>query len=147
VRPVSTLINHTIPAGRSHNEPDKELEFTAAGAGIRSGFLRVALLQCRCISAACFQYDFITVFHHRRSPPRTSGTEGSINIIAYSSRGYGGCSTPRICDGFAEAKAESLLAMDLPLTGTPADGIIVGYEGSIQHSTAGRLTEPGRRYS
>jgi len=39
VRPVSTLINHTVPAGESHKEPEKELEFTAAGAGIGQDFL------------------------------------------------------------------------------------------------------------
>ncbi len=30
IRSVSTLINHTVPAGWSHEDPEKELEFIAA---------------------------------------------------------------------------------------------------------------------
>jgi adenosylcobinamide hydrolase len=144
VRPVSTLINHTVPQGVSHNEPEKELEFTAAAAGIGQDFFglltSVPMHQC-CV----LQYDFITVFITagvRRDPPEPAG---SINIIAYSSEGMEDAALLETVMVIAEAKAEALLAMDLPLTGTPADGVIVGYEGSIQHSNAGRLTEPGRR--
>ncbi len=38
IRSVSTLINHTVPAGWSHEDPEKELEFVAAESGIDRGF-------------------------------------------------------------------------------------------------------------
>jgi adenosylcobinamide hydrolase len=44
-----------------------------------------------------------------------------------------------------EAKTEALLALDLPLTGTPADAVIVACEGVEKHRSAGRMTDVGMR--
>ena len=44
-----------------------------------------------------------------------------------------------------EAKTEALVALDLPLTGTPADAVIAACEGEELHCSAGRITEPGKR--
>jgi adenosylcobinamide hydrolase len=144
VRPVSTLINHTVPEGGSHKESEKELEFTAAGAGIGQDFF--GLLTSVPMHHCCvLQYDFITVFITAGVRRESPAPAGSINIIAYSSEGMEDAALLESVMVIAEAKAEALLGMDLPLTGTPADGVIVGYEGSIQHSSAGRLTGPGRR--
>ena len=144
IRPVSTLLNHTVPPGWSNEEPEKELEFIAAGAGVNQDFLglltAVSMQQC-CI----LQYDFITVFITagvRRSPPANAGT---INIIVCSSEGMEDSALLESIMIVAEAKAEALQAMDLPLTGTPTDAVIVGCEGTVHHRYAGRLTDPGMR--
>ena len=144
IRPVSTLLNHTVPAGWSHEDPEKELGCIAAGAGINQDFFglltSVPMQQC-CI----LQYDFITVFITagvRREPPANAGT---INIIVSSSEGMEDAALLESIMVIAEAKAEALQAMDLPLTGTPTDAVIVGCEGSIKHRYAGRLTDPGMR--
>ncbi|HET6580343.1 MAG TPA: adenosylcobinamide amidohydrolase, partial [Methanoregula sp.] len=144
IRPVSTLLNHTVHKGWSHKEPEKELEFVAASAGINQDFFGVLTsvpMQHCCV----LQYDFITVFITagvRREPPANAGT---INIIVYSSEGLEDAALLESVMVISEAKAEALQAMDLPLTGTPTDGVIVGCEGPIKHRYAGRLTDPGRR--
>ena len=91
------------------------------------------------------QYDFITVFITagvRREPPLNAGT---INIIVCSSEGMEDAALLESVMVIAEAKAEALQAMDLPLTGTPTDAVIVGCEGTIRPRYAGQLTDPGLR--
>jgi adenosylcobinamide hydrolase len=144
IHPVSTLLNHTVPEGWSHKEPDKELEFIAAGAGINQdffGLLTSVPMQHCCV----LQYDFITVFITagvHRVPQVDAGT---INIIVCSSEGMEDAALLESVMIISEAKAEALQAMDLTVTGTPTDAVIVGCEGPIKHRYAGRLTDPGRR--
>jgi len=144
IRPVSTLLNHTVPAGWSDKEPEKELEFKAAGAGINRdffGLLTSVPMQHCCV----LQYDFITVFITagvRIEPPVNAGT---INIIVCSSEGMEDAALLESVMVITEAKVEALQAMNLSLTGTPTDAVIVGCEGTIKHRHAGRFTEPGRR--
>ncbi len=144
IRPVSTLLNHTVPKGWSSTEPEKELEVVAAGAGINQDFF--GLLTSVPIEHCCvLQYDFITVFITagvRREPPTNAGT---INIIVCSSEGLEDAALLESVMVISEAKAEALQAMDLPLTGTATDAVIVGCEGPVKHRHAGRLTDPGRR--
>jgi len=143
IRSVSTLINHTVPAGWNHDNPEKELEFIAAESGIdRGGF---GLLTAVPVQQCCIlQYDHITVFITagvRREPPSNAGT---INIIVCSSEGMEDGALLETIMVATEAKAEALHAMGLPLTGTPTDAVIAGCEGSVKHRYAGRLTNTGR---
>ena len=144
IRSVSALINHTVPARWNHEDPEKDLEFIAAGAGIDREFFglltRVPVQRC-CI----LQYDYITVFITagvRRQPPSEAG---SINIIVCSNEGMEDAALLETIMVVTEAKAEALQAMGLPLTGTPADTVIAACEGEIRHWYAGRGTEPGLR--
>ena len=144
IRPVSTLINHTVPSGWRHEDSQKELEFIAAAEGIDQDFF--GLLTAVPVQQCCIlQYDFVTVFITagvRREPPADAGT---INIIACSSEGMEDAALLETIMVASEAKAEALQAMDLPLTGTPTDAVIAGCEGSIKHRCAGRLTDTGLR--
>ena len=144
IRSVSTLINHTVPAGWSHEDPKKELEFVAAGAGISHEFF--GLLTAVPVQHCCvLQYDSVTAFITagiRREPPINAGT---INIIVCSNEGLGDAALLETIMVATEAKAEALQKMDLPLTGTPTDAIIAACEGSVKHRYAGRLTDTGRR--
>jgi adenosylcobinamide hydrolase len=143
IRSVSALINHTVPAGESHEDPEKDLEFIAAGAGLDQEFF--GLLTAVPVQHCCIlQYDYITVFITagvRREPPSDAG---SINIIVCSNEGMEDAALLETSMVVTEAKAEALQAMDLPLTGTPTDTVIAACEGEIQHRYAGRGTEPGR---
>ena len=61
VRPVSTLLIHSVPQGQSHEDPEKELRFVVTGAGLDDDFL--GLLTAVPVNQLCvLQYDFITVF-------------------------------------------------------------------------------------
>lgn len=144
IRSVSTLINHTVSAGRSHEDPKKELEFVAAGAGISHDFF--GLLTAVPVQHCCvLQYDSVTAFITagiRREPPINAGT---INIIVCSNEGLGDAALLETIMVATEAKAEALLEMGLLLTGTPTDAVIAGCEGSVKHRHAGRLTDTGRR--
>ncbi len=144
IRPVSSLLNHTVPPDWSHKEPEKDLEFIAAGEGLDKDFF--GLLTSVPMQHCCtLQYDFITVFITagiRREPPATAGT---INIIVCSTEGMEDAALLESIMVIAEAKAEALQAMDLPLTGTPTDAVIVGCEGPVKHRYAGRLTDTGMR--
>ena len=128
IRSVSTIINQTVPAGWSHEDPEKELEFIAAGSGIDRAFF--GLLTAVPVQQCCIlQYDYVTVFITagvRREPPANAGT---INIIVFSNEGMEDAALLETIMVATEAKAEALLAMGLPLTGTPTDAVIVGCEG------------------
>ena len=144
IRSVSTLINHTVPVGWSHEDPEKMLEFIAAGAGINQEFF--GLLTAVPVQQCCvLQYDYVTVFITagvRREPPANAGT---INIIVCSNEGMEDAALLETIMVATEAKAEALQTMGLPLTGTPTDAVIAGCEGAIKHRYAGRLTDTGRR--
>jgi adenosylcobinamide hydrolase len=144
LRSVSTIINHTVSPDWNHENPEKELEFIAANAGIAREFF--GLLTAVPVRHCCIlQYDYITVFITagvRREPPADTGT---INIIIISKEGMGDAALLETIMVATEAKAEALLAMGLPLTGTPTDALVVCSEGEIQHRYAGRLTDTGRR--
>ncbi|MFY9800959.1 MAG: adenosylcobinamide amidohydrolase [Methanoregula sp.] len=144
IRSVSTLINHTVPAGWNHEDPKKELEFIAAGAGISHDFF--GLLTAVPVQQCCvLQYDFVTVFITagiRREPTESAGT---INIVVTISEGMEDAALLETIMVATEAKAEALMEMDLPLTGTPTDAVIAGCEGIVKHRYAGRLTDTGRR--
>ncbi|MDD1694542.1 MAG: adenosylcobinamide amidohydrolase [Methanoregula sp.] len=144
IRSVDTLLNHTIPTGWHHDSPEKELELVAAAAGIGPdifGLLTAVPVQQACV----LQYDFITVFITagiRREPPATAGT---INIIVTSSEGMEDAALLEAIMVATEAKAEALIGLDLPATGTPTDAVIAASEGEIRHRYAGRITEAGLR--
>jgi len=144
IRSVSTLINHTVSAGWSHEDPKKELEFVAASAGISHDFF--GLLTAVPVQQCCvLQYDSVTLFITagiRREPPSNAGT---INIIIYSNEGLEDSALLETIMVATEAKAEALQVMGLPVTGTPTDAVIAACEGEIKYSYAGRLTETGRR--
>jgi adenosylcobinamide hydrolase len=144
IRSVPTLLNHTVSPGGNETDPEKDIELVAASAGIDRNLF--GLLTAVPVHQACvLQYDFITVFITagiRREPPTGAGT---INIIVHSSEGLEDAGLLELIMVAAEAKAEALLALDLPLSGTPTDAVITACEGETRHRYAGRLTEPGLR--
>ena len=144
IRSVATLFNHTVPPGWDSTDPGKEIELTAAGAGIGPDLF--GLLTAVTVHQACvLQYDFITVFITagiRREPPAGAGT---VNIIVHSSEGMEDAALLELIMIATEAKTEALLALDLPLSGTPTDAVISACEGKTRHRYAGRLSEPGLR--
>lgn len=143
IRSVSTLLNHTLPAGQNQDELKKELEFVAAGAGVGRDYLglltEVPVQQC-CV----LQYDFITVFMTAGISSKSAVRAGTIDIIVCSTEGMEDSALLETIMVATEAKAEALQKMDLLLTGTPTDAVIAAYEGSVKHQFAGRLTEVGR---
>jgi adenosylcobinamide hydrolase len=144
IRSVSTLFNHTVPAGWDGGDPERELGVVAAAAGIGPdlfGLLTAVPVQQSCV----LQYDFITVFITagiRREPPSTAGT---INIIVCSNEGMEDAALLETIMVATEAKAEALLTLDLPATGTPTDAVVTACEGDVRHRFAGRLTGAGMR--
>jgi adenosylcobinamide hydrolase len=144
IRSVATLLNHTVSPGWDGTDPEKEIELVAAGAGIGPDLF--GLLTSVPVRQACvLQYDCITVFITagiRREPPAGAGT---INIIVYSSEGMEDAALLEMIMVATEAKTEALMALDLPLSGTPTDAVITASEGETVHRYAGRLTEPGLR--
>jgi adenosylcobinamide hydrolase len=144
IRSVATLFNHTVQQGPDAPDPGKEIELVAAGAGIDCdlfGLLTGVPARQGCV----LQYDCITVFITagiRREPPAGAGT---INIIVHSSEGMEDAALLELIMVATEAKTESLLALDLPLSGTPTDAVITACEGETVHRYAGRLTDPGLR--
>lgn len=144
LRSVPALLNHTVPAGRAHDDPGKELELTAAAAGLSAdlfGLLTAVPVQQACI----LQYDFVTVFITagiRREPPSGAGT---INIIVCSSEGMEDAALLETILVATEAKAEALLGFGLPASGTPTDAVIAACEGDSIHRYAGRITPTGHR--
>lgn len=146
IRSVSTLLNHSISAGEGTKNPEKEFDTLIAANGLERNYFGLATavpVRQTCV----LQYDFITAFITagiRREPPATGG---SINIIITSSQSMEDAALLEAIMVASEAKAEALQAMDLPLTGTPADAVIASCEGDgeVCHHSAGRGTEAGRR--
>jgi adenosylcobinamide hydrolase len=146
IHSVSTLLNHT----RTHNGDvtftERDLDTIITSAGLEKNYF--GLSTAVPVHQACvFQYDFVTVFITagiRREPPATGG---SINIIIVSSQGMDDAALLETIMVAAEAKADALQAMDLPLSGTPADAVIAACEeeGKERHRSASRSSEAGRR--
>jgi adenosylcobinamide hydrolase len=144
IRSVSTLLNHTSGPDLAPADPEKELGIAAAGAGIGPDWF--GLITPVPPNQACvLQYDFVTIFITagiRREAPSGSGC---ISIIITSSEGMSDAALLETIMVATEAKTEALLALDLPLTGTAADGVIAACEGEERHRCAGRMTEAGKR--
>lgn len=144
IRSVDTLLNHTVPPDWRNDDPAKEIERVAAAEGLGPdifGLLTTVPVEQVCI----LQYDFITVFVTagiRREPPATAGT---INIIICSREGMEDAALLETIMVATEAKAEALLGLDLPATGTPTDAVIAASEGEAVHRYAGRITPAGLR--
>jgi len=144
IRPVSTLLSHTLRPDCDASDAEKVLDVSAAAAGIGGNYF--GLLTTVPVSRACvLQYDFITVFITAGIRREEPGRAGSVNIIVTSSEGMSDGALLETIMVATEAKAEALLALDLPLTGTPADTVMAGCEGEERHYSAGRLTEAGKR--
>ncbi|MDD1690922.1 MAG: adenosylcobinamide amidohydrolase [Methanoregula sp.] len=144
IHSVDTLLNHTVPADWQNDHPERELELVAAAAGISPEYF--GLLTAVPVQQACvLQYDFITVFITagiRREPPATAGT---INIMVTSHEGMEDAALLETIMVATEAKAEALIGLGLPATGTPTDAVIAACEGDVKHRYAGRITEAGLR--
>jgi len=144
IRTVSTIFNHTVPAGWNPAEPGKELSMVAAAAGIAPAFFglitTVPVQQC-CV----LQYDFVKVFITAGIRHEPSESAGTINIIVTSSEGMEDAALLETIMVATEAKADALAALGLPLSGTPTDAVIAACENAITHTYAGRITEVGRR--
>jgi adenosylcobinamide hydrolase len=144
IRSVSALLSHTVPREFPPDDAEKEIEQVARAEGIGPdlfGLLTAVPVQQSCV----LQYDFITVFLTagiRREPPATAGT---INIIVCSREGMEDAALLETIMVASEAKAEALLGLDLPATGTPADAVIAACEGETHHRHAGRSTAAGLR--
>jgi adenosylcobinamide hydrolase len=143
IRSVSTILNHTVVPDENP-DPDKELGIAAAGAGLGQDYL--GLMTTVPSGQACvLQYDFITLFITAGIRREAPGSSGAIHIIVSSSEGMSDAALLETIMVVTEAKTEALLALDLPLSGTPADAVIAACEGEERHGNAGRLTGIGKR--
>jgi adenosylcobinamide hydrolase len=144
IRSVSTLLNHTLAPDSEALDAAKELEIVAAGAGIGGDYF--GLLTTVPASRACvLQYDFITVFITAGIRREEPGRAGSVGIIVTCSEGMSDGALLETIMVATEAKAEAMLALGLPISGTPADTVMAACEGEERHCSAGRLTEAGKR--
>jgi len=144
LRSVSALMNHTLRPGCDPADADKGLEFAAAGEGIGRDFLGLATT-VPAGQACVLQYDFVTVFVTAGIRREEPGRAGGVTIIVTSSEGMSDAALLETIMVATEAKTEALLALGLPISGTPADAVIAACEGEERHITAGRTTEAGRR--
>jgi len=144
IRSVGTILNHTLRPDSDAFDAGKELDAAAAAAGVGSDFF--GLLTIVPAGQACvLQYDFITVFVTAGIRREEPGRAGSVSIIVTSSEGMSDGALLETIMVAAEAKAEALSKLGLPMTGTPADTVIAACEGEEQHDSAGRLSDAGKR--
>jgi len=142
IRSVSAILCHTSEDAKG---PDREkiLGIAAARAGIGGDWF--GILTTIPVSHACvLQYDFITVFIVAGIHRGPSGDPG-ITIVVCSNEGMSDSALLETIMVATEAKAEALMALDLPLSGTPADAVIVASEGEEGHYTGSRGSEAGKR--
>jgi adenosylcobinamide hydrolase len=141
IRSVSTLLTHTA---RPSADAEKVLDRIVAAAGLDKNYF--GHITGVPVNQACvLQYDMVTVFITagiRREPPATAG---SITITVCCTEGLSDAALLETIMVATEAKAEALLGMDLPLTGTAADAVIAASEGEERHRSAGRTTGVGGR--
>ena len=142
IHSVSTILSHTVPGGASHENPEKELEFAAAGAGIGSDFLGL-LTRAPVRNFCVLQYDFITVFILAEVPG--PGGETRAAMIVCSSEGLDDAALTGAIAVSVEARTDAIRASGYIPGSAPADAVIIACEGPVQHTGAGRNTEAGRR--
>ena len=144
IRNVSTILNHTAPLGVNHGDPEKELGFVAAAAGITGNFF--GLMSSVPLSGLCvLQYDFVTVFIIAGIRNVTSDTDSHVNIIICSGEGLADAALLQMIIVATDAKAEVLKEKGFSITGTPADAVIVASEGKEKHRYASRVRGIGKR--
>ncbi len=146
IRSVPTLLVHAIPADSDPADREKTLDRIIAGEGLDQiffGATSTVPVRHTCV----LQYDFITVFISAGIGPEPSDPGRGIIIIVVSSQELDDAALLETIMVTAEAKVEALQAMNLSLSGTPADVIIAAGEsgGDTGHRSAGRDTEAGRR--
>jgi adenosylcobinamide hydrolase len=144
IHSVSTIFSHTVPDGASHADPEKELEFAAAGAGIGCDYFGL-LTKVPVGQLTVIQYDFITVFITAAGPREMDREPGAITIIVNSGEGLEDSALLEAIMVSAEAKTETLLALGYTTGGAADDAMIAACEGPEIHAGAGRNSEPGRR--
>jgi adenosylcobinamide hydrolase len=145
IRSVSTLLIHSVPPGRSHEDPERELGNVASGAGIDHDFLGL-LTTVHTDQLCVLQYDFITVFI--TAGIRGSGQEEDNNpfdIIICSTEGLEDSALHELILVAAGAETEAILASGCGMPGTAVDAIIAACEGPVRYESAGKLTGAGRR--
>ena len=143
IRSVSTLLNHTVPAGFRCDEPAKELELVTAGAGLGKeffGLLTAVPVQRTCV----LQYDFVTIFVTAGVQEKPGKARGTINIIVSSGEGMEDAALLETIMVATEAKSDALRETGHSISGTPTDAVIAACEGKVTHHYAGRITDVGR---
>jgi len=144
IRSVPALVAHTLAPDSDAIDAARELEIVAARAGTGPDFF--GLLTTVPAGQACvLRYDFITLFISAGIRREEPGRAGSISIVVTSAEGMSDGALVEAIMVAAEAKAEALQEIGLPLTGTPGDTLIAACEGEERHCSAGRLTEAGKR--
>ncbi len=144
IRTVSTLISHSVPEGRTHRDPGKELRLVAACAGIDNDFFGI-LTSVPATGLCVLQYDFITVFITADVQKGLKSGTGQVTIIVTSAEGLVDSALLETILVATEAKTEAMLAAGAGVTGTPDDVVIAACEGENRHGSAGRSTGAGRR--
>lgn len=156
IRPVTTLLNHTVPPAFSA-DPDLTIHRILQRNGFfprtAFGLLTAVPMETLCI----LRYDLVTVFitagvthpdpaatGARAQDGMTGGRTGTINIICCIT---GGMADQGLLDALitvTEAKALALGSAGYPFAGTVTDAVIIAAEGEGDTRYAGSATTLGR---
>ena len=144
IRNVASIFNHSIPDKRAHADPPAELALVAAGAGLSPDYF--GLLTDVDMNHLCvLQYDYVMVFITAGVNAADSAGPATINIIVYSREGMTDGALLGSIVTATEAKADALRSAGYSFTGTPADGVVVSFEGEVRQEYAGTSTDIGTR--
>ena len=144
IKPVSTLLSHTVSPEWDHRDPARDLRTVRARHGLPGdffGLMTAVEMKNLCI----FQYDFITVFITAGIRSHEVDVPGTINIIICSREGFTDAALLGAIITATEAKVVSLDTNGYAISGTATDAIIVASEGEPVHFYAGPVTEAGKR--
>lgn len=144
LRPVSTILNHTVPNNWSHDNPIRELETQITKEGFSPEFFGLLTAVDMC-NLCILQFDFINVFITAGITNPKFELSNTINIIVQSDEGLTNAALLETIITVTEAKVKALQMMGHSFTGTTTDAVVIACEGDIRHTYAGVLTELGRR--
>ncbi len=135
IRSVSTLLNHSVRIDRIPFRPMRKISSYRCRCRYRGGLFRTPDNRFG-QPGRRVPVRFYHGLHHRRDTPRAARRAGAIHILVTSSEGMSDAALLETIVVATEAKTEALLALGLPLTGTPADAVITACEGEERHRSS-----------
>ncbi|WAC05227.1 MAG: adenosylcobinamide amidohydrolase [Methanoregula sp.] len=144
IRPVSTILIHSISPNHNVKIPENDCEMIAARHGLGRNCLGLSItapLKNLCV----LQYDYITVFILTGILPGASENLSPVTIIAFSSHGLSDEGLVEIIRVATEAKSEALKGFGPGASAASTGTIIAACEGDEGDLDTGRLTETRKR--
>ncbi len=141
---VPTILIHHPAENGNLLDPSRIFDRVLHREGLPPDFF--GLVSGHPITSLCIlQHDFLTLFISAGAPGRDRGSSGPVTMVVHSREGMSDSALLESIMTATAARMEAMQALGRPLSGDPADGVIVASEGEVVHRNAGISTAIGEK--